>query len=757
MARSSQSHDEEILTPLGGVGRGRPGPLLVRSVVRELGSPTLVSLGGLTVAALTKNVLGYVDWIVNRGLGADVVAGVALHQLVPVVAQVLPFAALIGALVGLGRLRADSEVLALEASGVRPAGLIPAVLLASAIPALLGVGLGAFVAPSSRAALDARLQELAFAHPGALVRPGSVQRFGDRELLAREVSPDGTRLRGVLLWLPDLGEAMFAGEGRLRADGPGAARLVLEDAQLLGAPGGGGQHLQVERFETRLERSPTRNDAPGDDLAAASLAELEALAASAPDAASARQARAEWHRRFALPLAALVFGALAPVVALGSRSFSRTRGAVAGLGLTVVYYGLAQLGVGLLRFEAVPAALGAWLPTALGALVAAAGWMWLARNRFREPAAPRRESPGPRLARRQRSRHVLDRYVAGMFVGSAAVGFGALLAGYLIVDLLERLEWFARHGAGPLEVLHFYGARIWLLASRVLPLGLLAGSAFGVSMLAGRGELVAMESCGVRPLRGLAAFLVLSMLVAPVYLLLTDRIVPRTNAWADRIKVSKIEDREPHSETDIWYRSDDRLMRAARLGANTRVVRDLIVYELGPRGLPVSRVDARTARYVGDGQWELAGARRVAISERGVETAPAPTRLELGRAWQAARDPMHLSAAELLAEARRAEAGGYGARLYRVELHRKLAAPLACLLLPALAIPLALGGGGRPSLPRGLLRAGVVGIGYILVGDAAASLGYGGWLPAAAAGWGPPLLLAGIGLFGALSRRRATR
>jgi len=726
----------------------------VKSVVRELGAPTLVSLGGLLAAALVKNVLGYADWVVNRGLGLEAVAMVALHQLVPVMAQVLPFAVLIGALVGLGRLRADGEVLAIEAAGVRPVRLVPAVLLAAGAAALLGIGLSSVAAPASREALEARLEELTLAHPGALLRSGAVQRFGARELLAREVSPDGERLRGVLLWLPDLGEAVFAHEGRLESAGTHAARLVLKEAQILGPPRDASQHLQVGRFETRLERSPREVDAPGDALAAASLAELEALAADGEEPVRARRARAEWHRRFALPLAALVFGALAPVVALGSRSFSRARGAVAGLGLTVGYYGLAQLGGGLLRFEGIPAALGAWLATAAGALAAGAGLAWLGRTRFREPAAPPRDPPSLRSARQRSSRFLLDRYVAGVFAGSVAVGFGALLGGYLIVDVLERLEWFARHGAGPLAVLHFYAARIWLLATRVLPLGLLAGSALGVSILAGRGEMVAMEACGVRPLRGLAAVLVLSLLAVPVYLVLTDRVLPRTNAWADRLKVTVSEKEEPDRDTDIWYRADDRLMRAARLGADTGAVRDLVVYELGPRGLPRARVDARSARYVGEGQWELSGARRVAISEAGVETGPAPERLHLGRVWQAARDPMHLSAAELAVEARRAAAAGYGARLYRVELHRKLAEPLACLLLPALAIPLALAGGGRSSLTRGLLRAGAVGIGYVLVADAAASLGYGGWLPAAAAGWAPPALLAGVLGIGAAAGHR---
>jgi len=722
--------------------------------VRELGAPTLLSLGGLSVAALLNNVLAYTDWLVNRGLGVEAVATVALHQLVPVVAQVLPFAVLIGALVGLGRLRADGEVLALEASGVRPVRLAPTLVLATAVPALLGMALSAVAAPASRAALEDHLEGLAVARPGATLRPGAVERFGDRELLAREVSPDGRRLRGVLLWLPDLGETVFADGAALEPVDSGAVRLVMEEAQILGPPRGGGQHLRVGRFETRLERPATQVDAPGDALAAASLAELDALGAGTEDPELARRARAEWHRRFALPLAALIFGALAPVVALGSRTFSRARGAVAGLGITVGYYGLAQVGWGLLRFEGVPPAWTAWLPTVVGACAAAGGLGWLARSGFREPAAPARDAPALRSARRRGSRFVLDRYVAGVFFGAVAVGFGALLAGYLIVDLLERMEWFAEHGAGPGEILHFYTARVWLLAARVLPLGLLAGSALGVSVLAGRGELVAMESCGVRPLRGLATFLLLSLLATPLYLVLTDRVLPRTNAWADRIKVTEIRDEELGSDTDIWYRSEDRLMRAARLGADLGSVRELVIYELGPQGLPVARVDARSARYVGDGQWELAGAHRVAISEEGVETAPAPTHLELGQAWKASRDPMHLSTRELAAEVRRAEAAGYGAQLYRVELHRKLAGPLACLLLPALAIPLALSGGGRPSLTRGLLRAGLVGLGYVLVTDAATSLGYGGWLPAAAAGWGPPALLAGILGIGAAGGHR---
>ena len=49
-------------------------------------------------------------------------------------------------------------------------------------------------------------------------------------------------------------------------------------------------------------------------------------------------------------------------------------------------------------------------------------------------------------------------------MGLAVLSFAILLVAYLLIDVMERLEWLSRHHATGIEILHFYGARTELLA-----------------------------------------------------------------------------------------------------------------------------------------------------------------------------------------------------------------------------------------------------------------------------------------------------
>ena len=66
-----------------------------------------MALVGFTVVVLTKDLLGFSELVINRGIGADVVAGIAFYKALPIAAQMFPFATLVGCLVALGRLGAD--------------------------------------------------------------------------------------------------------------------------------------------------------------------------------------------------------------------------------------------------------------------------------------------------------------------------------------------------------------------------------------------------------------------------------------------------------------------------------------------------------------------------------------------------------------------------------------------------------------------------------------------------------------------------
>ncbi len=747
-----------------------------RYLAREALRPWALALLVLTGVVLTRELLGLSDLVVNRGLGVGAVGRLAGLQALAVAAAVFPLAVLIGVLAALGRLGADREILALEACGVPGRRLARSAMAFAGAMALCSLLLSVAAAPWAQRSLDRRLDALVRSQPWAGLgraglRAGVIHDFGAWRLEARQVSARGDALRGILLYSPELGETLFAREGTLTPNGPEALELTLREARVV-LSAGSPRALRFERMTVPLPAIPAPARSRAERLAGLTLAELwqatrepagpfPRASGAAPSAQGLRAAHGtplprpaiELQRRFATPAATFAMALLAVPLFLGRRHASRAAGGVLGVGAAVAYFALLQLGEGLIQTGLVGVAAGVWLPPALLAALAAG---LLSRQRFRE--RPRQSCEGARgvlrrgagrSASRTRSRatrrRALPRYVAGRFVGLSLLAFSALLAGYLLVDVLERLDWFARYRATGTEVLRFYAVRTPLLAARVVPLALLVGTALTASLLAAEGELLGMRACGIPASRALAPLLGVCVLVTPAYFALTDGLLPRTNARADELKRSEIKQRyyrelAEQRKVAVWRRAGSQLLQALRFDTERGDAREVTIYEIGESGLPRSRSDARAAHHIGQGVWRLVEPRRVELVDGRARRVEAPRYAELGDALPAEVDTMHLSSAALVREIAAVEADGYDATRLRVDLHTKLARPLACVLLPAAALVHAVGGPPFPGPARMLLLSGALGIGYMLLVGVCASLGHGGSLPPPLAGWAPALL-----------------
>lgn len=758
--------------------------------------PTLYALGGMTIVVLTRELIGFSDLVINRGLGVGVVAAIAFFQSLPLAATMLPFAVMVGALVALGRLGADRELLVLEACGLSVRRLLGPVVGFAGAMTVVAIAMSVWIGPWASRSLDAKLMELARSHPSALILPGTVHEFGHWKLTAREVSADGRAMAGVALWFPRFGETIFSKRASID-DVRGRATLQLENGLVVMEPRGKPRQLRFEHMSValpdKIESDFERNDS--DRITGMTLDELVARSRD-PEVGRRNQLESlvEWHRRFALPMATLVFGVLALPLFLSRGQQSRAAGAVLGVVATVVYYGLVQIGNGLVMSETLPVGVAAWIPNVVMTGVAllllsrvgrsssfawgrdsghglSSSWGSLdpsasgpsraeRAESSSEPAAPEPAAPAPAppapaasappAAIRAR-RFPLQRYVAGRFVQMAIISFLALMAAYLLVDVLERLQWFARYEATPGEAIRFYGFRIPLLASRVLPMSLLVATALTVALLGVQGELTGIRACGIPAPRALFPVLALCALVVPLAFLLNDEIVPRANSAADYLKNTEIKGRMQASratgkgnerEVPVWFGSGNRHFEASLLDPQQGTAFGLTVYELGDDGLPVRRIEIGQARQFSHGRWRVEDALDLEISKDGIVTKPADPVVSLGEAVPAEIDTMHFSVRALRDEIEQVRAGGWDATQLSVDLHVKIAAPLACFVLSALVLFFCVSGPPYPSTGVSLMVSGGIAVAWVLLTGVSASLGYGGALPAWVAGWAPTAVFA---------------
>ena len=721
----------------------------------------MFSLVGLTTVVLTKELLGYSDLVINRGLGGDAVLQIAFFQVIPLLTLVFPLAVLMGVLVALGRLGADLEILVLETLGVRATRLAGPIGLFALVMSLVCLWLSLVATPWASRSLDEALTALSRENPAAQMRPGKSNRFGDWRLEAREVSARGDKMKSVLLWMPDFGDTVFAKSGTLTANADGGIDMALRDGRVLLEPDEGPRHIEFERLEATLPDSDQTIERDSDEtIKGLTLAQLSAKA----DRQVARGKRyphalVEWHHRLSTPVTALIFGLIAIPLFLTRKEYSRSAGGIWGLATIIAYFGLVQLGDGLIQDQTLSPATGVWLPNML---VAAAG-LWLfstiatqgvfGREIDRQRGAPPKKREGQYRGARS---FALPRYVAGRFLQFATLAFGVLLAAYLLIDVLDRLSWFAKYQATGIEVARFYTARIPLLAARVIPMSLLVGTALTASHLAVSGELMGMRSCGIPAPRALLPVLLICLLVVPMFFVLNNEVIPRSAARQDEIKLNEIKQRGdgPSEEQQtaqkerppVWYRVSGQLFQVGRLDSDRGVAEEIAIYDLEKSGLPTQRTYADSARHIGKGNWRLINARNFELrGDRFYETE-AIEFAKLGEELPAKVDTMHYSIGQLSKEIEEVEANDLDATALTVDYYGKLAAPIACIILPAIVLFFAVMGPPFPTSSTTLFVSGILGIGSILLNGTGASLGYGGAIPPMAAGWGPTVLLAGIAL-----------
>ena len=298
-------------------------------------------------------------------------------------AYAAPISLLFGALLAMRRLATDAELLAMRACGIGPAALlIPTLAIGALVSALTGY-LMIQSEPEARRELRALLTTVAAR--GNILKPGTFRSVGNRVVFVR--GRDGqNNLRGIMIYA-GIGEdrpyVIFAERGSFEFDPERAmARIRLESGDLHVEPELADpepyQHLTFERLDYEIDiRALVASGARATRPKQMTLGELRAVRARARDGdplldlddKNPTHYEIEIYRRFALPLAPLLFALIA--VALGSSGARRSRSWVVLVGILLAfsYYALISFGGLLAEKGWILPGLAPWGPTVLFAIL----------------------------------------------------------------------------------------------------------------------------------------------------------------------------------------------------------------------------------------------------------------------------------------------------------------------------------------------------------------------------------------------------
>jgi lipopolysaccharide export system permease protein len=359
-------------------------------------------------------------------------------------------------------------------------------------------------------------------------------------------------------------------------------------------------------------------------------------------------------------------------------------------------------------------------------------------------------------------RWALPRYVSSQFVRMVvACVFGLVLA-YFIIDIFDNLKWFNQYGATAAEIGRYYSARLPVLAARIVPMALLIAVALTISLIGANGELLGMRACGIPVFRVLAPVWLICGLAVPADHLLANEIVPRASEEASRLKQTEIKNREVDSgaaRERVWYRVGTKIHEIGRLELLSGQASAITLYDLDDEGLPQRRTDADAAVHFGGGSWLLTNPRSVEITGRGLLRDPTPKRLvKFGTEAPTEVDMAHLTPDQLRSRIADLNLEAPLEAVYRTALQMKIAAPLACLLLPLIALFFAATGPPFPRPVHTLIASAIIAVGHALVTSTVGAMGQGGTISPWLAGWGPSILFGTIAfVMGVRLRRRLSR
>jgi len=749
--------------------------LISKNVLREILPPFGLGLVAYTFLLLLRSLVQLSEMVVRRGAPAPVVGELLLLTLPQVLVLTIPMAFLFGILIGVGRLSGDSEIVALRASGVSRGRLFLPVALAGGGLAVVVAILSMWGYPTANDRLE-RMESRLFASAALeMVRPRVFTEprtewdwvmFVDRDL------PGTPGWRGVFLddrTDPNRESVIVAREGRFRFDG---RRLWLDLADAI-------QHT-TERFDPKtyhVNRSQdlsilvheSRPQPAGSRIEKGvrlqTLAELwRNVRRPAVSPARYRLLRVEIHKKFAIPIACLVFALVGLPLGITNRRGGRGSGFAISLAIILAYYLLFNTGENWAEDGRISPALAMWLPNVLLAAFGAFlyfrpererlawGERWRRwRERRKEArlrkrgAAPATAPAGTGLARFPTR---IDRYVLSPFLAALAAIYASVTFLYVLVDYSDHAEDILKRRIPSSVVADYYRAMLAPILVQILPFCVMLAALVALGALSRHGEDTAFKACGV-PLARLGVPIILAAIVASgAAFWAGEYVLPGAN-------------RESHRLLD---RIKGRAERAAAmpsggtwaLGGEGARIWNFDTYEAGARRLwrpalfefdrdfhLVARTAAATAEWDGAAWRFRDGWRRTFAGSAETSFTPFGSRRIEGDSprlfARVGGRPDEMRYRALSNYVARLSRSGYPVAELATALAGKPAAAAQTIVLACLALPFAFTIGRRGAL-TGIGVGLAAGMLFLVVAALFTRLGEVGSVPPLLAAWGPDLI-----------------
>ena len=766
--------------------------ILDRYIVREVFRHAFLGLVVFTFVFFVPRLVPLMEVLVRHaGSGAQILK-LFLCIFPSVFVFTVPMATLIGVLLGLGRMSADSEIIALTALGIgRRRILFPVGVLALA-GALLTLTMTAWLGPAALRTLNATKAELARSQISFLVQPRVFdERFPKMVLYVNDVAASGTQWRGVFL---------------AETNGESGSRLTLaENAIVIAEPKQGKLELHLQGGTTH---EFSRADANHYSVTAFGQSdwpiEVNGLGSAQPrqrsmpersmrelleeKGAAWREARVELHNRLAFPAACLVFALVAVPLGAQPRRGGRAAGSLLAVVLIASYYLLLIMGAGLARQGTISPGAGIWMANGILALLGLAllprmeqfrgesrwlrsfgyirTWIRLQRRRrahARAMAAAALAANGERDAEEfpiptsGSFPRLMDLYILRRFFFYFALLMAVFVFLFEAFTFFELLDDIGRHRVPFLTVVNYFRYLTPYLVYNLAPLGALVAVLVTLGIMSKNNEIVAIKASGTSLYRLAVPLLLAGLALAVTLMLLDDTYLPYANQRQDALH-NQIKGRpaQTYTRPQRWiFGENSKIYNYDLFDPAQNLFGGLSVLELDPVDFHLRRrIFATRARWSETQHvWVLEGGWIRDFSDGSVAryegfTAAAPPELTEPPNYfnREVRQAFQMSVGELGNYIDGLHRAGFDVSTLTVQWHKKMAYPLMAPVSMLLAIPFAFLVGTRGAVSGVALGVGIA-VAYWAIAALLEAMGGVGQLPPPLAGWSPDIIFFFLGLY----------
>jgi LPS export ABC transporter permease LptG/LPS export ABC transporter permease LptF len=769
--------------------------ILTRYITGEILSHAVIGGVIFTFVLFMKELPHILEMVVHNSSTFTSVFEVVLFMMPNFFMITIPMAVLVGVLLGLSRLAADSEIIAMRASGLGIGYFVRVASIVAIFGTLLGLFNSLYVAPRANQAILEMDKALAMQASYEIEPRVFDEDFHNFVLYVQDVR-SGT---GAANWRqvfmadttdPAAPQITTAASATVANDAGQELLMRLRDGSRHETVAGQPQQYNISTFNFTDMPLAASQQSEGHlgrmDTAIYALRMNELRART--NGPEGKKYQIEMQKRFAYPVACMVLMLVAVPLGVTSRRGGKSSAWVATLALVVVYYSLSLIGIALAKQNWISAFLAVWMANILfasgglflvvqmasGGRVLNALDTWISHiyeSIFAIPDKPLYAPLSGLLSRfhshpqRAKARHVfpriLDKYVVSEFLKIfflVLAGFVSLILVFTVFDLLKDI---LSHDIAWSTV----GQYLINLAPSILyqttPLAVLIAVLVTFGVLNRNSEIIAMKASGISLYRLVIPIVFIAATLSASLFLFDQYYLPQANRKQEALR-NIIKGKPPQTvlrPEQNWIFGQpnpgepDRIFYYQFFDPGRKEFANLSLFEFDPSTFALSRrifaaravwnPDTDSWQFLNGWQRNIVGANvseyREFIKTSFAEVHEAPSYFQ-----KESKKAQEMNFGQLESYIGDLSQSGFDTMRLRVELWHKLAYPLMAVVIAVLAIPFALFMGRRSSL-TGIAVAIAVALTYIVLNDLFENLGGVNYLPAALAAWASDLLFGLVG------------